>query len=326
MGSVQGIDSRLPEGTAKYISELGLLKKDDIIILHEGCATDLNVWVQSQKCRKIMVYHNITPAHFFSQYDSVSEKNCAVGIEQVKKLKNTFNMILTASAFNKQDLINMGYNCSIYVRPPLIPFDDYKTPPSNEILGKYDDDYTNIIFVGRISPHKCQHDVVRAFVDYQKHYNKKSRLFIVGSYSFDSSYHERLREYVEKITQCAAADNIIITGHTKFNEILAYYKCADLFLCQSEHEGFCVPLVEAMIFDVPVVAYDSSAIGETLGGSGFLMKEKKPLETAAVMNKILTDDNLRKSIIENQRERLADFQYDKVKASFLGYLDKFIQS
>ena len=205
-------------------------------------------------------------------------------------------------------------------RKILIPFDDYKKKPSEKILSKYKDDgYTNIIFVGRVVPNKCQEDVIGSFNEYQKHFNPRSRLFIVGT--FMETYFNRLKEYTERL----GVKNVAFTGHCPFDEILAYYRLADLFLCQSEHEGFCVPLAEAMCFDVPVVAYDSSAIAETLGGSGFLLKEKDPLLTAGVMNRILTDSALRETIVENQRERLQDFQYDKVKALFWKYMDEFIE-
>ncbi|MBQ8298237.1 MAG: glycosyltransferase, partial [Ruminococcus sp.] len=112
--------------------------------------------------------------------------------------------------------------------------------------------------------------------------------------------------------------------HIKFNQILAWYRAADVFLCMSEHEGFCVPLVEAMFFDVPIVAYDSSAIADTLGGSGILIKDNDPLFTAMVIDRLVNDSKLRESVLVKQRNRLEDFQYEKIRAMFEGYLTKFI--
>ena len=316
----ENIDSRLPYHTAINISKIPVLNKDDIIIFHESIGTDINQWISSQKCRKIMVYHNITPPQYFYKYDIAAASICHRGYEELAKLTETFDMILSDSAYNRQNLLDMGFTAPNHVLPILIPFDDYKKKPSQKILKKYrDDGFTNIIFVGRVVPNKCQHDVIAAFNEYQKHFNQKSRLFIVGSNM--ESYSNRLKKYAEKL----GAKNVVFTGHCPFDEILAYYHLADIFLCQSEHEGFCVPLVEAMYFGVPIVAYDSSAIGETLGGSGFLMQEKNPLETAAVMNRILTDSELKETILANQRERLQDFQYDKVKALFWKYMDEFIR-
>ena len=121
---------------------------------------------------------------------------------------------------------------------------------------------------------------------------------------------------MHKYAQLNCIKYVIFTGHFRFAEILACYKAADLFLCMSEHEGFCVPLVEAMYFKIPVIAYNSSAVGETLGKGGILLNEKNALETAALMDKILKDKGLQKKIIANQNERLDDFAHDKILARF----------
>ncbi|MCR5316878.1 MAG: glycosyltransferase family 4 protein [Treponema sp.] len=314
-----GIDNRLPACTALLDKKIPKLDQNDILIYHEAIASDLVHKIQMLNCRKVMIYHNITPPSFFIKYDQSIFIGCQEGYTQLKNLTNTFDMILSDSAYNRQNLVDMGFTAPNHVLPILIPFDDYKKKPSEKIIEKYGaDGYTNILFVGRVVPNKCQHDIIAAFNEYQKHFNPKSRLFIVGS--FMERYSDQLKEYTKRL----GTNNVIFTGHTKFDEILAYYHIADLFLCQSEHEGFCVPLVEAMHFDVPIVAYDSSAIGETLGGSGFLLKEKNSLLTAGVMNRILTDDTLRHIVLENQHERLKDFQYDIVKKLFWKYMDEFI--
>ena len=214
----------------------------------------------------------------------------------------------------------MGYTCPIDVLPILIPFDDYAKTPSQQVIDRYSDGYTNLIFKGRIAPNKRQEDVIRAFYDYKKFYNPKSRLILVGGHNGMERYYHRLKSYINALE----LEDVVFPGHIKFDEILAYYKIADVFLCQSEHEGFCVPLVEAMYFDVPVVAYDSSAIAGTLGGGGFLLKDKNPVETAGVINRVVTDEALRTQIIKNQQARLADFDHKVIEAQFKTYLDTFI--
>lgn len=316
----QSISKNLPVGIVKSFDLVNVLA-DDILILHVAVATTLNEWITKQKCKKIMIYHNITPPEFFHLYNPVAENCCNVGLSQTKKLKDTFNLVLADSEFNKQNLIEMGYTYDIKVLPILISFDDYQKTPSKEILEKYDDDFTNILFVGRVVPNKKQEDVILAFDAYQKNFNQKSRLFIVGNPTGMENYDERLKKYVEKL----GTRNVIFTGHTKFDEILAYYRLSDLFLCQSEHEGFCVPLVESMFFEKPIVAYDCCAIGETLGKGGITLKEKNPIETACVMNRILTDSDLRGKIIQNQNERLADFDHGEVESLFWKYMDVFLK-
>ena len=119
-------------------------------------------------------------------------------------------------------------------------------------------------------------------------------------------------------------DNVYFTGHIKFDEILAYYNLSDLFLCMSEHEGFCVPLVEAMKFDLPIIAYDSSAIGDTLGGSSVLLKDKNPLEVAGMIHYLTTHPDVMETLKEEQRARLNDFSHDKIEEQFLQYMSEFL--
>ena len=120
-------------------------------------------------------------------------------------------------------------------------------------------------------------------------------------------------------------EDILFTGHTKFASILAYYRMADAFVCMSEHEGFCVPLVEAMLFDVPILAYNSSAIPDTLGGAGLLLQDKNPLEAAAVLHRLMNSQELRKSVIAGQQKRLDTFRYQVVAKTFSELLQGFLK-
>ena len=319
----ENIDSRLKNSDIRRISELPKLSESDVALYHLSTGTKLNYELEKLPCRKIIVYHNVTPPHFFEGYSEVSRELCTQGLLGVGHLAGCVDYCLADSSYNRNELIRMGYQCEIDVLPILIPFDDYKKTPSKKILNRYDDgEYTNILFTGRIAPNKKQEDVIEAFYYYNKYINPKSRLFIVGSYGGMEKYYNELQAYADKL----GLKNVFFTGHIKFDEILAYYKTADLFLCMSEHEGFCVPLVEAMFFDVPIVAFDSSAIADTLGGSGFLLKKKDGKEAAEVMHRILTDEKLREDILYNQRLRLQDFAHDTIETMFLEYLRKFISN
>lgn len=316
----ENIDKRLPAGSVKNINGFWP-DPEDIILYHLSTGTKLNEWIMGVKCRKIMRYHNITPYTFFETYSTVSMELCQKGQEQMRMLKDTFDLVLAVSEFNKRDLENAGYHCPIAVLPILIPFADYEKKPSSFILKKYEADFVNFIFVGRIAPNKCQEDVIHTFYLYHKYYNPKSRLFLVGSYTGMERYYQRLLDYTERL----GAENVIFTGHIKFDEILAYYNLADVFVCMSEHEGFCVPLVEAMYFGVPVVAYDSSAIGDTLGGTGLLLGDKNPLECAALIDHMIRHENVRTTIIEKQKRRLEDFSYNAIGEQFLRMIEEFIR-
>jgi len=293
-------------------------QKDDMIIYHMSTGNDMNYKVSEYPGTLVVMYHNITPPHFFELYDKNSVEVCSSGLRAAKYLGKKASYCLADSEFNRQELMGMGYGCPIEVLPILIAFDDYKKKPNEKTVQKYKDGYTNIVFTGRVAPNKKHEDLIAAFYYYKKYINPESRLILVGRYDFFEGYYDRLKKYVERL----GVEDVIFTGQVKFNDILAYYTVADVFVCLSEHEGFCVPLVEAMMFDVPVIAYDSCAVGETLGGSGFLLEDKSPAVVAHAVHRVLTDETLKKMIINEQRKRLKYFEHDRIKAQFLDFIER----
>ena len=235
------------------------------------------------------------------------------GLDEIADLKDAIDYGIVVSDFNKKDLIDMGYQCPIAVAPILIPFKDYEQEPDKDVVTRYSDGKTNIVFVGRIVPNKKFEDVIACFAAYKEKYDPTARLFLVGNYQETDLYYQYLQDVIKK---CGVED-VIFPGHIAFNAILAYYKIADLFLCMSEHEGFCVPLVEAMFFETPIVAYASTAIPGTLGGSGVLVETKEPEAVAEKMHQVITDQAYREEIIEKQKRRLEDFSYDRIKEQIL---------
>lgn len=316
----ENIDKRLPSDIAKGIDKLRGLKDDDIILYHKSTGTELTFKLDEFKGRKIMVYHNITPPEFFRPYSTAATALTEYGYKGVDFLKDKVEYCLADSSYNKNELIRMGYVCPIDVRPILIKFDDYKQAPDKALIKKYSDGKKNLIFVGRIAPNKKQENVIRAFYQYRR-LNPDSRLILVGSYTGMENYYQRLVKYAAAL---GIADDVIFTGHIKFSEILAWYTLADAFICMSEHEGFCVPLAEAMFFDVPIIAYDTSAISDTLGGSGVLLDDNDPVFAAKVIDRVLSDSDLREHILAGQRRRLEDFSYSRIRDIFEKQIKGFI--
>lgn len=314
------IDDRLPKGTAKQFDMLEKLEDDDIVIYHLSTGHAINYKIPKLGGKKVILYHNITPPHFFKDYNKQAMYSCSQGLKAAKHLAKIADYAIADSEFNKQDLISYGFTCDIDVLPILIPFEDYEKKPSDKVIKEYDDDYTNILFTGRVVPNKKHEDLIETFCYYKKYINPKSRLIFVGSSAGVDHYRGQLEEYVNRLE----LEDVIFTGHIKFDEILAYYKVADVFLCMSEHEGFCVPLIEAMCFDVPVIARDTTAIAGTLGGSGLLLPDNDPLVAAEMLNRVLTDTELREKVIANQRLRLQDFDNKIVKEQFLQIIEKII--
>ena len=301
--------------------DLPALNEDDVLLFHLSNSTFLHDELPKINCRKIGIYHNVTPAKYFREYSYLLFRLCARGKREIIKLKDVFDYCLTDSDFNRQDLISYGYKCPIDVCPILIPFEDYELTPSKKVIEKYSDDRTNVLFLGRIAPSKKHEDVIAAFACYKRHYDPEARLFLVGTDQHVEGYRKRLEVYIKHLS----VEDVIFTGKVMFDEMLAYYKIADVFLCMSEHEGFCVPLVESMYFDVPIIAYAGAAVPETLGGSGVLLSDKDPLVTAGVINKVISDAELKEEILEGQRWRLKDFYYENVSQQFKKYLEDFIE-
>jgi glycosyltransferase involved in cell wall biosynthesis len=317
----ESIDERVAEHHPILpVKKLPKLNEDDVLIYHLCVGFSFYKKLHKLKCRKIAIYHNVTPAFFFKEYSLLYYHACKQGIDEVKQLKGVFDYCLADSEYNRKDLISHGYRCPIDIRPILVPFDDYNKTPDKVILDRYNDGKTNILYIGRVAPNKRHEDIIAAFSCYKKYYDTDARLFLVGD-NVIALYQSRLDEYVKKL----GVKDVYFTGKVSFNEILAYYKVSDVFLCMSEHEGFCVPLIEAMYFDIPVIAYSCAAVPETMSGAGVLLQEKDPLETAGVINKAVTDTTLRSEIIKGQQKRLTDFSYEKTSALFLSYLSRFIQ-
>ena len=309
------VDNRLPRGTAHALDGGLHLSPEDLLIYHASTGTQLNFDLPSFGGRQVMIYHNITPREFFHGYNTEAEQNMRYGYEGVRFLADKMRYCIADSDYNRQQLRQMGYTCPIDVCPILIPFEDYDREPDQKVLKRYQGDgYTNLLFVGRVSPNKKHEDIIRAFYCYQKRHNPKSRLILAGNAGGMELYADRLRAYAQTL---GVADRVIFPGHIKFDAILACYRLADVFVCMSEHEGFCVPLLEAMHFGVPIVAYRAAAVPETLGAGGLLLDSKDPWIAAAAIDRLARDQALRAQILEAQKKRLADFSYAAVRGQLL---------
>ena len=307
------VHPKIKEENVYSIDLLPELTEEDIIIYHYASEDGFQKLIEDTAAKVVLRYHNVTPPEFFHGYDEKAEIITRKGLVQIKGMRDAIDYGMVDSEQNKRDLEQMGYQCPISVVSILIPFKDYEQQPDENVVNRYSDGRTNIVFVGRIVPNKKFEDVIACFAAYKEKYDPTARLFLVGNYQETDAYYQYLQDVIKK---CGTED-VIFPGHIAFNAILAYYKIADLFLCMSEHEGFCVPLVEAMFFETPIVAYASTAIPGTLGGSGVLVETKEPETVAEKMHQVITDQTYREEIIEKQKRRLEDFSYDRIKEQIL---------
>ena len=152
--------------------------------------------------------------------------------------------------------------------------------PTTRSPAHYDDDWVNLLFVGRVIPNKRIEDVIRFFHAYKTYFNPRSRLLLVGAHSGFERYLSLLHHFIATI----GAKDVHLVGHVSNEELVAYYELADVFVCASEHEGFCVPLVESFHMGVPVIAYAATAVPSTMDGAGILYTDKDPLHVAGLIN------------------------------------------
>jgi glycosyltransferase involved in cell wall biosynthesis len=290
----------------KYTTYKKISSEDNILIFHFSIGSEVSDFVKTLPDRKILIYHNITPHKYFigiNDYLAILLKN---GRNELRSYSNITDLALGDSEYNRLELQELRFE-NTGVLPILVDFEKYNNP-NHKLLERYEDDYINILFVGQISPQKRQEDVIKAYY-YYKCINPKSRLFLVGNYEVSERYYKQLQELIRRLK----LKDVHITGMVDFKDMISYYRLADVFLCMSEHEGFCVPLLESMFFDIPIIAYNSTAIPYTLGKAGILVNEKNYEEFAEMINLLVEDTELRSKIIEKQNERLKEFDKEKME-------------
>lgn len=272
--------------------------KEAILFVHHSMGMNQFDKIVGLPDKKALIYHNITPEKFFD--DEGTKKYIRIGLQQVKDYKEHLDYCIAASNYNRRQLIQMGYDNDIDVMPVQVSLDRFDKVVANDEIVKENHDTKNILFVGRVVWNKRQDDVIKSFAVYNKYYNSQSKLFIVGDDGMQG-YVEELKSLTRRY---GIEDKVVITGKVSEEDLKAYYEIADLFLCMSEHEGFGVPLLEAMKMEVPVLAYRSSAIPETMDGAGIVVQEKNYAYIGALVHEVLNDATIYQGVIKKQKERI----------------------
>jgi L-malate glycosyltransferase len=275
---------------------------DNILIYHFSIGALASEYFHNVPDVKIIIYHNITPAHYFAVVDPGLASGLARGREELLRLAPVTRLALGVSEYNRMELESAGFN-NTGVIPLTIDWSGMDGKPDRSLINKYTGKGETILFVGRVVPNKKIEDLLKAFF-YIKLIKPESRLVLLGKYRETPNYYEFLQTIIRELD----LRDVIFTGHTTHAELLAYYQLADLFLCLSEHEGFCLPLMEAMHFGIPVLAYAAAAIPDTLADAGVLIKEKNYPAIAEMAASLCENQDLRKNIIQGQYNRLEEFR------------------
>ncbi|MCC5815425.1 MAG: glycosyltransferase family 4 protein [Leptospira sp.] len=275
-------------------------EKFDVIVYHHSIHSNVLDWVLKQPCKKILIYHNVTPSHFFEPYDLQFSYLLSQGKNELIPLRDKFAFCLADSEFNRQELLDMGYQ-KVSVLPILYDF----TNLDSEYVVRNPFSGIKIVFIGRISPNKKQDDLIRFAEVYRKFFRSDFQIQLVG---YASPASKNYLEELEKLTRFYdLEEHIHLSGYVTQKELNGYYREADIFLSMSEHEGFCVPLLEAMYFQIPVLAYDAGAVADTMDRAGILFKQKDFPLLCSTIEEILSNDEFRQSILMKQNQRLTEF-------------------
>ena len=288
---------------------------ENVCILHFSIGTPMARDFARLRARRVLIYHNVTPPQFARGVNPRMERECRMGREQLAQLSGSTELAIGVSEYNRRELEELGFR-ETAVLPVIVDFRDHdRQEPAAELVRRWRDGRTNVLHVGRFAPNKRLEDVVRAFHVYRR-INPRSRLLLVGTDAGLENYSAAVRALAERL----GTPDVHFVGHVGFRELCTCYRLADVYLTLSEHEGFCVPLLEAMHFGVPVVAFAAAAVPETLGGAGLLVHEKRFEEIAELMHLAVSDRELRERLAAAGRERLRDFAPGKIEADLWGIL------
>ncbi len=277
----------------------------DVLLLHYSTASALDMFVRPYASQLAVCYHNITPPEYYAPFNPALATQLRDGRERLRDHFFGPIRVYAGSAFNRAELNVWGYG-SIGEMPYVLSAETLPAAaqlPNDLRLTHTLKDKTNWLFVGRIAPNKRQDALVRAFAHYRQHFNPNARLLLLGSSQSSGSYRRYLQAWIEVLN---------LREHVQFvtppdTELAAYYAAADVFVSLSEHEGFGVPLIEAMWMDVPIIALARAAVPETLGDAGILLESDQPDLVAACAHTLLTQPALRTHVLQAQHMRAAAF-------------------
>ena len=318
---VETADPRLEDLTVDFRELVHESHPDNILIHHFSIGSKASRIAYALPDRMAIVYHNITPSEFFVDIHRLLVRQCYHGRRELGAYVDRCDLALGDSEFNRRELEAAGFPVTGVL--PVVPdFSHLEEPADDLIARQFDDAWTNVMFVGRIVPNKRIENVIRFFAAYKRRYNPRARLLIVGSYGGFERYLIMLHHLVARL----GVPDVHFLGQVSNGELTAFYDVADLFLCASEHEGFCVPLMEAFSKRIPVLALARSAVPTTMDGGGVLYDTTDPAEVAMLMDVVVSDAALQERILASQDAALQRMRARDFGGTLLGFVDQVLAS
>jgi len=293
----------------------------DVTILHFAVPSPMTEAFARLPRGRVLQYHNITPARFYAPYDPDIFRLATLGRRELASLSGRTDLALGDSEYNRRELDELGF-ADTAVFPVAVNVSRIVDAPGTPALEKWlNDGLTNFLFVGRMVPNKKIEDIVRLAEHYKRYVDAHYRFIFVGRDEGVPRYTNMLGAFIAELGWLP--DRFLFTGGVPDRELAAYYRYSSVYISMSEHEGFCVPLVEAMAADLPILAYSCAAIPDTLGGAGIQFAPKDFEHAAELLGMLAFDDGLRASVIEGQRRRLVHFSAARVDAEVRRLLERF---
>ncbi len=310
-------------GLAHPLSEYDeAARGDTLCMFHFSIGSAASSLVFHRKDPLICVYHNITPPEFFFPFHPHLARLCYHGRRELKAFASRSVLGLGDSEFNRKELEAAGFRPT-GVLPIVMNWERYSEPPSAVMMERLAGfPGPTVLFVGRIVPNKKVEDVLASFSAFQRHHAPESRLLLVG----DSVGHEKYLRRLLELVRSLRVKNVIFTGQVTQGDLIGAYRSSQAFLCLSEHEGFCVPLLEAMHFGLPVLAFDAAAVRETMAGGGLLLEDKDPRIVAASLDRVLSDSAFREQVLASQGRTLAAAKATDFGALLEGHIKAAVES
>lgn len=286
----------------------------NVLLFHFSIGSEVTSFFAGLPDRKVVIYHNITPPEYFVGVNARVADRCRRGRWELSRLAAVTDLALGVSEFNRRELEAAGFRRT-GVLPILLDWASYGHPPVRALERSYGEG-ANLLYVGRVAPNKRVEDLIKIYCFYRR-LDPTGRLLVVGSAVDTEGYLAGLQKLAAEL---GVLDGVVFTGAVPQAELCAYYRLASVYLSMSEHEGFCVPLLEAMHFGVPIVAYAAAGVPGTLGGAGLLVEEKDFPVLAELIHRMVAEPALRDAVVAGQRERLEAFDDAVIGAQLRDYL------
>jgi L-malate glycosyltransferase len=283
----------------------GGARRGEATIFHYALPSPMTEAFAALESGRVLQYHNVTPAAYFAPYDPALFRLASLGRDELATLAGRVDVALGDSEYNRRELEALGFDRT-GVFPIAVDTSRITQPAERPALDTLlDDGLVNFLFVGRIAPNKKIEDIIRLAEFYKRYVDAYYRFIFVGRFDVVPRYYSMIRALMAEFR--FLNDRFVFTGPVSDEELAVYYRHAAVYISMSEHEGFCVPLLEAMAADVPVLAYAAAAVPDTLGGAGVQFAPKDLEYTAELLGQLAFDDDFRGRVVAGQRRRLADF-------------------